>query len=216
MKKLIFLILFTVLTGTAQNSSWKEYKIGNSIEISVPATLELRGNTSVFNQEMDNLRAEYNPDQPVKIGKSKLIFQPKGTDNLEKSATDDVTRILVAHMRIDSSTFPKWNFTMSNQELSATNEFLKKDAIKEIKTLPFESEITTWYPLKKGSINGLSYLKMSYLSIVEGDKSYTETYQFFNKNEKVIITCTTPLSNRYKWKDVFYKIIETFDFRIRK
>lgn len=206
---LLLLASFLFSCSNAQGT----YNLSNAIEISVPIELELRGDSSLYNQAMDGLRDEYNPNHVVKIGKSELIFQPKGTDNQETSATEDVTRILVKHFKIDSNSFPKWNFKISNQELNEINEQLKKETIREAKTLPFECEITNWTPLKTGAINGLSYVKGSYLSIVEGDKSYTETYQFFNTNEKVIISNSTSISNKDKWVVIFDEVIKTFKFK---
>lgn len=203
-----FLFSFSNAQGT--------YNLSNAIEISVPFDLELRGDNSLYNQVMDELRDEYNPSHIVKIGKSELIFQPKGTDNQEIPATEGVTRILVKHFKIDSNSFPKWNFKISNQELNEINELLKKETTRELKTLPFECEITHWIPLKTGTINGLSYVKGVYLSMVEGEESYTETYQFFNTNEKVIITNSTNISNKEKWVVIFDEVIKTFTFTHKK
>jgi len=215
MKNIIAVLTLTFFLISC-TSNWQKYEIPNAIEISVPNVLEIRGGDSVYNEFMDRLRDEYNPNHIVKIGKSELIFQPKGTDNQETSATEDVTRILVKHFKIDSNSFPKWNFKISNQELNEINEQLKKETIREAKTLPFECEITNWTPLKTGAINGLSYVKGSYLSIVEGNKSYTETYQFFNTNEKVIISNSTSISNKEKWITTFDEVIKTFEFIEKK
>jgi hypothetical protein len=197
-------------------SNLQKYEIQNAIEISVSTELELRGEGYIYNEFMDDLRDDYNPKHIIDIGKSKLIFQPKGTDALEESATEDVTRILIAHFEIDSNTFPKWNFKFSKKELNELNEYFEKETIKELKTLPFENDLIEWTPFKMGNINGLSYIKASYISIIEGEKSYTETYQFFNTNEKVIISNSTDYSNKNKWIDIFDDVVKTFDFKLRK
>jgi hypothetical protein len=210
------LILTSFLLNCTSNSNWQKYEIQNSIEISVSTELELRGEGSVYNEFMDDLRDDYNPKHIIDIGKSKLIFQPKGTDALEESATEDVTRILIAHFEIDSNTFPKWDFKLNKQELNELNEYFEKETIKELKTLPFENDIIEWSPFKMGNINGLSYIKASYISIVEGEKSYTETYQFFNTNEKVIISNSTDYSNKNKWIGTFDDVVKSFNFKLRK
>ena len=211
MKNILLLLLANFLFG--YSNAQGTYNLSNTIEISVPIELELRGDGSMYNQAMDGLRDEYNPSHIVKIGKSELIFQPKGTDNQEIPATEDVARILVKHFKIGSNSFPKWNFKISNLELNEINEQLKKETTRELKTLPFECEITDWTPLKTGTINGLSYVKGVYLSIIEGKESYTETYQFFNTNEKVIITNSTNISNKEKWVVIFNEVIKTFKFK---
>jgi len=209
-------IYFLILILYGCQGSLEKYEISNAIQISIPSELELRNENSIFNQTMDGIRDEYNPNHAIKIGKSKLIFQPKGTDNLEKDAVEDVTRILVKYFKIGSNSFPKWNFKISNQELIEINKQIKIQTISELKTMPFEYEITEWSPLKMGSINGLSYIKGTYLSLVNNETSYTETYQFFNKNEKVIISNTTNFSDKEKWVDVFNDVIKTFKFKNKK
>lgn len=213
-RKITPLILTFFLISCTNN--WQKYEIQNAIEISVSTKLELRGEGSVYNEFMDDLRDDYNPKHIIDIGKSKLIFQPKGTDALKKPAIDDVTRVLITHFEIDSNTFPKWNFQFNKQELNELNEYFEKETIKELKTLPFENDIIEWNPFKMGNINGLSYIKGNYISTVEGEKSYNEMYQFFNKNEKVIISFSTSISNKEKWEDIFNEGIKTFKFKLRK
>ncbi|MDB2385678.1 hypothetical protein N9V96_04325 [Polaribacter sp.] len=217
MKKiLLLLIVSSFMLSCTSNSHWQKYEIQNAIKISVSTELELRGEGSVYNESMDDLRDDYNPKHIIDIGKSKLIFQPKGTDALDESATEDVTRILIAHIEIESNVFPKWNFKLNKQELDKLDEYFKNQTIKELKTLPFENDIIEWSPFKMENINGLSYIKASYISIAEGKKSYVETYQFFNTNEKVIISNSTDYSNKNKWIDTFEDVIKTFDFKVRK
>ncbi|GGG52034.1 hypothetical protein [Bizionia arctica] len=197
-------------------SNLQKYEIQNAIEISVSTELELRGEGSAYNVIMDDIRDDYNPKHIIDIGKSKLIFQPKGTDAFKESAMDDVTRILITHFEIESNTFPKWNFQLNKQELNEANEYFEKETTKELKTLPFENDIIEWSPFKMGNVNGLSYIKGSYISSTEGDKSYNEMYQFFNKNEKVIIAFSTSISNKKKWDGIFNEMIKTFKFKLRK
>ena len=205
-------ILFLIKIFLFDNN-WQKYEIPNAIEISVPNDLEIRGGDSVYNELMDGLRDEYNPNHVVKIGKSELIFQPKGTDNQEISATEDVTRILVKHFKIDSNSFPKWNFKMTKADLVELDEFFKTEGIKELKTLPFSMDIIEVFPSATGNINRMTYVNSSYIGEIEGDLSYMETYQFFNINEKVIISLTTGLEDKDKWIDIFKDVVKTFEFK---
>lgn len=210
------LISISLLLNCSSNSNRLKYEIQNAIEISVSTELELRGEGSVYNEFMDDIRDDYNPKHIIDIGKSKLIFQPKGTDALEGSAIEDVTRILIAHSKIETNAFPKYDFKFNKSDLDGFNEYFKKVIIKELKTLPIENEIIEWSPSKMGIINGLSYVKTSYISTVKGEKSYSETYQFFNTNEQVIIANSTDYSNKNKWIDIFDDVVKTFDFKSRK
>ncbi|MBI9040268.1 hypothetical protein [Lutibacter sp.] len=197
-------------------SNWQKYEIPNAIEISIPNVLEIRGGDSVYNELMDGLRDEYNPNQVVKIGKSELIFQPKGTDNQEISATEDVTRILVKHFKIDSNSFPKRNFKMSKADLVEFDEYFKIEGVKELKTLPFSLDVIEVFPSATGNINGMSYINSIYVGEINGYLSYMETYQFFNINEKVIISLTTGLEGKDKWIDIFKEVVNTFEFEEKK
>lgn len=217
MKKiLLLLVVYSFMLSCTSNSHWQKYEIQNAFEISVPPELELRGESSVYNKFMDDLRDDYNPKHIIDIGKSKLIFQPKGTDALNKSATEDVTRILIAHIEIETNNFPKWNFKVNKQKQDELNEYFKKETINGLKTSPFKGNMIEWNPLEIGNINGLCYIKVSYISIEGGEKKYSETYQFLNTNEKVIISNTTNYSNKNKWIDIFEGVINTFDFKVRK
>ena len=217
MKKiLLLLIISSFLLGCNSKGHWQKYEIRNAFEISVSPELELRGESSVFNEYMDDLRDDYNPKHIIDIGKSKLIFQPKGTDSLNESATEDVTRILIAHIEIETNNFPKWNFKVNKQKQDELNEYFKKETINGLKKSPFKGNMIEWNPLEIGNVNGLSYIKISYLSMIEGKKKYSETYQFLNTNEKVIISNTTNYSNKNKWIDIFEDVIKTFDFKVRK
>lgn len=208
-----FILIFCLISCTITS---QKYEIPNAIEISIPNELELRGGDSVYNELMDGLRDEYNPNHVVKIGKSKLIFQPKGTDALEESAIKDVTRILVAHIKIDSNSFPDYNFEITKADLIEFDEMFKKEGVKELKTLPFSIDVIKVFPSVTGNINGMTYINSSYTGVVEGDKSYVETYQFFNINEKVIISLTTGHEDKEKWIDIFNDILKTFEFKTKK
>ena len=214
--KFKLLIASTLLLIFSCTNNWKKYEIPYAIEISAPDDLELRGGDSVYNELMDGLRDEYNPNHEVKIGKSKLIFQPRGTDALEESAIKDVTRILIAHIKIDSNSFPAYSFEITKGDLVEFDEMFKKEGIKELKTLPFSVDVIKVFPSATGSISGMTYIKSSYIGTVEGDKSYFETYQFFNINEKVFISLTTGLEDKDKWLDTYENMVRTFDFKLRK
>ena len=214
---LLLLLVIPCFSGCSQNSEWHKYEIQTSIEIAIPITLELRGDESPQNEFMDGIRDEYNPNHVNIIGKSELIFQPTGTNALEKTALDDITRVLVDHIKINSTRFPEWNFSISDNQLKSVNQGFERQLLnKELETLPFANNIVDWQPYQKGEVNGLSYLNAVYISVVDGEKFYSETYQFFNRDEKVIITNSTGYSQRNKWIPTFDDVVKTFDFKNRK
>jgi hypothetical protein len=62
MKKILLLLFVSsFMLSCTSNSHWKKYEIQNAIEISVSTELELRGEDSVYNESMDELRNDYNP-----------------------------------------------------------------------------------------------------------------------------------------------------------
>lgn len=196
-------------------SSLKIYEVQNAIQISMPSDLELRDENSDIGKAMNDFRDEYNESNISKIGKSNLVFQPKGTNNNEKNATSDVTRITVAYFKIEKNNFPKWNDNLASQNTNSTNELFKQEVIKSMKEMSFDAELLNWNPIETGTTNELSYLKTSYSYLVNNEKTYTESYQFFNSNEKVIISLTTDFPYKKKWKKVFEESINTFKFNTK-
>lgn len=197
-------------------SSLKIYEVQNAIQISMPSDLELRDENSDIGKAMNDFRDEYNESNISKIGKSNLVFQPKGTNNNEKNAASDVTRITVAYFKIEKNSFPKWNDNLASQNTNSTNELFKQEVIKSMKEMSFDAELLNWNPIETGTTNELSYLKTSYSYLVNNEKTYTESYQFFNSNEKVIISLTTDFPYKKKWKKVFEESINTFKFNTKK
>ena len=199
-----------------KNNHLKNYELQNAVQISISPDLELRDENSKIGRAMNNFRDDYNKKNTNKMGKSDLVFQPKGTNKNEKNAISDVTRVTVEYLKMQKNDLLKWNANLTSQNTNLTNELLKKEILKAIDDLPFQTELLKWNPIETGFISNQSYLKTSYYYLVNGDKTYTESYQFFNWDEKVIISVTTGSPNQEKWKKTFEESINTFKKKKKK
>jgi len=74
-----------------------------------------------------------------------------------------------------------------------------------------------WYPSEFGSVNGLSFIKISYTrQMADNPVVKVDSYKFFNTDEAVEITLSYRLSERELWENDFMNVINTFSFKTKK
>lgn len=218
MEKILILTLIVLSSQNifCQNSSTKKYDVLNAVEINVGDALELRDKESLVGKVVDSIRNKYNKTNVSKIGKSQLIFQPKGTDVLNKKAIDDVTRIKLKYIQSNKNQYPKYDEGISLLKLSGLNKFLKAKTIKTFKKMPYTVNLIKWNPIITGKIDNQYYIKTSLIMEINNIKTYMEEYQFYNSDEKVFLTLSTGYPVKKKWITVFHSTVNSFNFKDRK
>lgn len=212
-------IMPAIVSCQSNTNNVKKYEIKDAVIISIPIELELRNDNSDIARAVDNYRDEYNKNNVQKIGKSQLIFQPIGTNNNEKKAITDDTRITVAYFKNERNIFPKWNDNLDNLVTEELNQFLKKEFLQIMEDMPFQTTLIKWNPIEVGKINNQSYLKTSVVYQEDYDnkkQAYSESYHFFNQDEKVVLTLVTDYPVQEKWKQALMTTISTFNFKSKK
>lgn len=212
-------IMPAIVSCQSNINNVKKYEIKDAVIISIPIELEVRNDNSDIARAVDNYRDDYNKNNVQKIGKSQLIFQPTGTNNNERKAISDDTRVTVAYFKNERNIFPKWNDNLDNLVTEELNQFLKEEFIKIMEDMPFQTTLIKWNRIEIGKINNLSYLKTSVIYQEDYDnkkQAYSESYHFFNQNEKVILTLVTDYPVQEKWKHALDTTINTFNFKSKK
>jgi len=212
-------IIPTIVSCQSNTSNINKYEIQNAVLVSIPIELELRNDNSDIAKAVNNYRDEYNRNNVQKIGKSQLVFQPTGTNNNEKKAIADDTRITIAYFKNERNVFPKWNDNLNNQVTEELNQFLKKEFLQIMEDMPFQTTLIKWSPIEVGKINNQSYLKTSVVYQEDYDnkkQAYSESYHFFNQNEKVILTLVTDFPVQQIWGKAFDITLNTINFKNKK
>lgn len=210
---LLITIIFFNKTALSQNNELKKHEILNAIEISITPNLELRDKNSRLSKEMDNYRNEYNKVNINKMGKSELIFQPRGTNDEKENAVKNVTRIGVKYIKLEKRYFPKYNKSISSKELSAIRPMLKRQTIQSMNEMPLGSKLIKWNPFETGTINNQNYLRISHVIEIDKEKTLFISYHFHNSYEKVIISFISDFPANNEWTNTLKKVVNTFKFK---
>lgn len=128
----------------------------------------------------------------------------------------DATRITINYHKSAKSEFPSWNKDLSSSIDSTLNNRLKRETLKAMSEMPFKCELLSWELVEAGFINNQSYLKTSYVFKINENLSFTETYTFFNKNERVLISLTSDFPCLSLWRKAFSDAIKSFSFIDKK
>ncbi len=193
---------------------WTLYEIVNIGQLAVPPTLELRDDNSFTALASDIIRDSYVAHKRIKMVKSQLVFQPRGSNELAKEAFSKYARIMINYRKGEIGAFYKWNekFEYTDSEYKEVDEGFRNDVVNSMVNKDFK--LINWYPLEFGEINGLSYLKISFTRQM-GDNPTVKVvrYNLFNSNESVEITLSYRLSESELWSSDFENVINTFSFK---
>ena len=197
--------------------TWTLYEIENIGQLAVPPTLELRDDNSFTALAADIIHDSYVTHKKIEMTKSQLVFQPKGSNKLDKEAFSKYARIMITYSKGEYGDFYKWNekFEFTDSEYQELDDYFKNEVVSLMAMMNIK--LIEWYPLEFGNINGLSYMKTS-LTRQMGDNPIVKVdkYNFFNSNEAVEITLSYRISESDIWKEDFSKVINTFRFKTKK
>jgi len=218
--KIISTLKVGFLRESAQSEipkTWTLYEIANIGKLAVPPTLELRDDNSFTALAADIIHDSYVTHKKIEMTKSQLVFQPKGSNDLEKEGFSKYARIMITYSKGKYGDFYKWDekFELTDSEYQELDDYFKNEVVSPMAMMNIK--LIKWYPLEFGNVNGLSYMKTSFTRQMSDNpivKVYK--YNFFNSNEAVEITLSYRITESEIWKDDFSKVISTFSFKTKK
>lgn len=218
--KIISTLKVDFLRESAQSEipkTWTLYEIANIGKLAVPPTLELRDDNSFTALAADIIHDSYVTHKKIEITKSQLVFQPKGSNELDKEAFSKYSRILINYNKGEYGDFYKWNekYEFTDLEYKELDEYFKEEVVTPMSLLNIK--LINWYPLEFGNVNGLSYIKISFTRQMANNPIVKVVrYKFFNTDEAVEITLSYRLSESDIWESDFSNVINTFSFKTKK
>ncbi|NCD07370.1 MAG: hypothetical protein EOL97_14755 [Spirochaetia bacterium] len=218
--KIISTLKVGFLRETAQSEipkTWTLFEIENIGQLAIPPSLELRDDNSFTALAADIIYDSYVTHKKIKMTKSQLVFQPKGSNELDKEAFSKYSRILINYNKGEYGDFYKWNekYEFTNSEYKELDEYFKDEVVTPMTLMNIK--LINWYPLEFGNVNGLSYIKISFTRQMANNPIVKVIgYKFFNTDEAVEITLSYRLSESEIWEADFSKVINTFSFKTKK
>lgn len=197
--------------------TWTLFEIENIGQLAIPPSLELRDDNSFTALAADIIYDSYVTHKKIKMTKSQLVFQPKGSNELDKEAFSKYSRILINYNKGEYGDFYKWNekYEFTNSEYKELDEYFKDEVVTPMTLMNIK--LINWYPLEFGNVNGLSYIKISFTRQMANNPIVKVIgYKFFNTDEAVEITLSYRLSESEIWEADFSKVINTFSFKTKK
>lgn len=201
---------------STKNNFTKEYEISNAIKITVPISLEQRVSNSDTQKVMEEFKDKYDEIKGVKIERSQIVFQPKGTNKIDANKILDDTKIFIKHSKNDTNEkLPNWNEKISS-ELKNSIEKSIKDELIYFYNKTYPNIELDWLPTENGKANNNVFTKVSCLVKTRNDITEISSYLFFNIDENVMITYSRNKEKKTKWDRIFLESLETFDFKNKK
>lgn len=199
-----------------KNNIVKEYDISNAIKITIPNSLEQRASNSDIKKVTEEFKDKYDEIKGVKIDRSQIVFQPKGTNKIEANKILDDTKIFIKYSKNNTNEkLPNWNEKISSDFKKSIEKSIKDELIYFYnKTYP-NIELD-WLTTENGKANNNVFTKISCLVNTGNDITEISSYLFFNINENVMITYSRNKNNKAKWDRIFLDALETFDFKSKK
>ncbi len=198
-------------------SDWTFYEIEDVGQIAIPPTMELRDKDSMISQLYDSLYLFYNNILKIKFDKPQIVFQPNVMNSFKKEANPRYSRIIINYQKGQKGDYNKYNhvFNFTQKKKNEIDKGIKEKTVSEMPAM--DVKLIKWNPVEFGNINGLTYIKVSFIrKMNDNPEVYVEQYNFFNYDEIVEIIISYRLIERDIWESDFSKIINTFDFKTRK
>jgi len=230
MKKIIFcLFVLSPLFCNSQNQ-WKTAEISSNFtryefknySLSIPNTMELRGENSDMALVKAMLVDQIKRTKKIDIVDANFVFQPAGTDDVQnpekqKKALDLYARILISYHKGASDEYLRWNddITYSQSTYNQLNKMLKDDILYEAKQMGTEIVSIDNVKIKKNT-NKFVYFELQYIRKGLNGNVKVIDYYLHNNNEGAKLTISYRISDNNLWELDFSKIIDTFSFNIKK
>ena len=180
---------------------WNTYSVGNSFQISVPSTVELRGKDDEYSKYLRSLNLTQNDDN--------IIFQQKGLSIKEKASLAQYCRIMIQYLKGASGDFMKATETETlDYEWKSALDELVKGCIGPAASLMGN------YSYKWATMNGANCIQIDYKRT--GNKFDTSIpvvcriALFQNDNEMVKLVLSYREKESNTWKEDFDRVFNSF------
>ncbi|MBO5226318.1 MAG: hypothetical protein J6B46_07965 [Parabacteroides sp.] len=194
---LTVILLFIMCHLENISSDWTNYEIAKTFTLSVPNTVELRGQDDFYTKELK--RGYYKN----KINFNDIAFQQKGLSYADKEALKTYCRVLIKV--VDGEGFPSSSdcYELTQEDIS----YFRSMAIES--AYPFKiigNPVIRWT-----KVSGSYGIEVKYTRKGENNTFVNvSSYYFFNIDKVVTIVLAYRKEDSAKWKDDFSKIINTF------
>ena len=189
-----------IISNQLKQSKWTNYIIANSLYLSVPNTVELRGKDDIYTQALEN-----NGWYGQKIDLNNVVFQQKGLGNAENDAFNTYCRIMVAFNQ-----FSKGSFPISTEQTTLDEETISGFQEQAVKSAG-NFEVLGKPSVKWVKINDSYAIEVKYVRMgVEGHRTCVSTYNFYNDDKFAQITLSYKEADKDKWENDFERVIKTF------
>lgn len=189
-----------IISNQLKQSKWTNYIIANSLYLSVPNTVELRGKDDIYTQALEN-----NGWYGQKIDLNNVVFQQKGLGNAENDAFNTYCRIMVAFNQ-----FSKGSFPISTEQTTLDEETISGFQEQAVKSAG-NFEVLGKPSVKWVKINDSYAIEVKYVRMgVEGHRTCVSTYNFYNDDKFAQITLSYREADKDKWENDFERVIKTF------
>lgn len=209
------------------NNEFTRYEF-NKFSLSVPNTLELRNEGSYISTVGKHVREEIKKVKKIDIDEFKFAFQPKGADDRsdvakQKKALGLYARVLLSYEKGNKNDYLSWNdanIGLSSSEYQELNLILKEGLYEEIaraNQAGLNMRLLTVKNIKiEKNANKFVYIVQEYeRSGLKGNVKVID-YYIHNNDEIVKLTLSYRISEENLWRNDFNKIIDSFNFNIRK
>lgn len=182
-------------------SNFNKYEIANTFTLSIPNTVELRGQDDDYTKLLKR-------DYINKIDFNNIVFQQRGLASLDREAFNSYCRILIKV--IEGYDFPSSTecYDLTQEDISYFRSMAKESAY------PFEiigNPIVEWI-----LVNGNYAIEVKYMRKGEDNKHVkVSSYYLFNKTKVAYITLAYRKEDSKIWEEDFSKIIFTFKWIIK-
>lgn len=200
----VFLFVFCFSQARFEN-----YLLKDVGYISIPDSMEIQSVN--YKKVSEEYQKEIREKFGYEVTGSRVVFQQKGLNNLDKSGFNSYARVI-----IETSIGNYGDYEKLTTKLTATPAELI-ELSNELKAQIEQSFIGTglklirWYGVQIATVSNRTALKISYLRQLN-DNPYVavSTYQFQNNDRMHLLTLSYRQQDESKWKQLYSKILNSF------
>ncbi|MDR2556528.1 MAG: hypothetical protein LBC49_02305, partial [Bacteroidales bacterium] len=189
----------------SQNVTFDTYKITNVGSIKIPNNMEIQSD------EYKRMVEQKISNKGYEISGNKIVFQVKGTNNLETKAVNSYARVILQTEIGRYGDYPSLtsNQSYSQSDLDASSYEIQTMLAKQLQANG--QKLVKWNGITMVKVNGITAMKCSYQR-QDGDFPYAvvNMYQFFNNDRVHTLTLSYRHTEESTWKPLFEKVLNSF------
>ncbi|MFC1593655.1 hypothetical protein ACFL3O_01840, partial [Candidatus Neomarinimicrobiota bacterium] len=189
--------------------SWSRVLMTDIGSIDLPPNMEIQaGEFKKFN---DVVRDEMTKYIDFVSNEPKLVFQPKGLNDLTETSFDKYARVIVQKTNGNPGDYEKLStqFELSDDEMKDLNDIIENQHRDGFANTSMK--IIQWYPVNIVEINGMTSVKISYTrKIGDNPAALVEIYRFQNYDNMISLTTSYKISEKNEWYNNLQKAKNSF------